>query len=651
MVGTYAAALVVIGASVPVGAAVLALAGRRRWSWIAPALGLAVITVLAWLAVRLPGEGASALIAVVALAVASAPLALPRVGFGVEQLREGAAAALITLLVASIPFAAEGHFGILGTGFNVDMSQHLFVADWLASQLAPAPPLIDQGYPVGPHALAVATAELPGGNLALAFSGVTIAVPVLAALTALAGTRRLGPRRGTVAAVLVAVPYLVASYLAQGAFKELFEALFVLGFALWLHQLRSADLEARGFALPGAVLAAGALYSYSGPGLAWIGGTLLIWAALELIVDRRRALSRVRAALPAIVVAVAVLLVAVAPEASRIAEFGGSAGNVADARDSEPRAAAGLWAQRAASDAGGARTAGGDSGDGTESLDLFDDDLGNLFGDVPPLEMLGIWPSGDFRVEPGGGAVPAPLFYLGALIGLAALAVGLRAAVRARETALPAALAAALVIWLAALLVSTPYATAKALMMIAPPLTLIAARGVLDPRFCSLRSLPAAAAARGRSALAVAFVLAAAGSSALALANAPVGPERYTAGIAKLRAQLTGEPVLLLAPSGQLADRHGAAFYGWELRGARPICVAAFPDDADRFDAPAPAGIRYVITLGGKSDPPFDDLSEASRRRRVALWEVDGFDPATAPLVALDPDEPTSCDLGLPSPD
>ena len=89
MVGTYAAALVVIGASVPVGAAVLALAGRRRWSWIAPALGLAVITVLAWLAVRLPGEGAGALIAVVALAVASAPLALPRVGFGVEQLREG----------------------------------------------------------------------------------------------------------------------------------------------------------------------------------------------------------------------------------------------------------------------------------------------------------------------------------------------------------------------------------------------------------------------------------------------------------------------------------------------------------------------------------------------------------------------------------
>lgn len=651
MIGTYAAALVVIGASVPVGAAVLALAGRREWSWVAPALGLAVITVVAWLAVRLPGEGLAALIAVVALAVACAALALPRVGFGVEQLREGGPAALITLLAVSIPFAAEGHFGILGTGFNVDMSQHLFVADWLASQLAPAPPLIDQGYPVGPHSLAVAAAELPGGNLALAFSGITIAVPVLAALTALAGTRRLGPRRGTVAALLVALPYLVASYLAQGAFKELFEALFVLGFALWLHRLSSDDLEARGFAVPGAVLAAGALYAYSGPGLAWILGTLAIWGSIELLIDRRRALSRVRIALPAIAVATAVLIVAVAPEASRIADFGGSAGNVANSRDSEPRAATSARAQRTSSDAGGGPSGGGGADSGEASLDLFDDDLGNLFGDVPALEMLGIWPSGDFRVEPGDGAVPAALFYLGALLGLLALVVGLRAALAARETALPSALAAALLIWLAALVASTPYTTAKALMMIAPLLTLIAARGVLDPRFSPLRRQPGAPSTRAGTMLAGVYALAVAGSAALALANTPVGPERYTAGISKLRAELTGEPVLLLAPPGQLSDRHGAAFYGWELRGARPICVAAFPDDADGFDQPTPPGIRYVITLGGKTEPPFADLTEASRRRRVALWEADGFDPATAPLVDLDPNEPTSCGLGLPPPD
>jgi hypothetical protein len=146
--------------------------------------------------------------------------------------------------------------------------------------------------------------------------------------------------------------------------------------------------------------------------------------------------------------------------------------------------------------------------------------------------------------------------------------------------------------------------------------------------------------------LAAAFLLAAAGSSALALANAPVGPERYTAGIGKLRELLRGEPVLLLAPAGQLSDRHGAEFYGWELRGARPICVAPAPDGDVGFGAPAPAGIRYVITLGGKREPPFDDVNEISRRRRVALWEVEGFEPG-APPVPIDAAVPTSCELGL----
>ena len=39
------------------------------------------------------------------------------------------------------------------------------------------------------------------------------------------------------AATLVAIPYLGASYFAQGAFKETAEALFVLAFAVYLHGL------------------------------------------------------------------------------------------------------------------------------------------------------------------------------------------------------------------------------------------------------------------------------------------------------------------------------------------------------------------------------------------------------------------------------
>jgi hypothetical protein len=280
MLGTYAVALVLLGATVPVGAAVLAAAGRERWSWLAPALGLALLSAVAWWAVRLPGEGLTALGVILALAVVAGIWGLPRLAPNAEDLREGAAAAGLALLAVSIPFAVEGHFGILGTGFNVDMSQHLFASEWIQSPLAPAPELVQQGYPVGPHSLAVAGAELTGGNLVSAFTGITIVVPVIGALAALPALRGLGPARATVAAVLVGAPYLVASYLAQGSFKELFEAVFVLAFAVWLTGIGRSDARGLRFAVPGAVIAVGALYSYSGPGLAWLVGTLGVWAVI-----------------------------------------------------------------------------------------------------------------------------------------------------------------------------------------------------------------------------------------------------------------------------------------------------------------------------------------------------------------------------------
>ncbi len=647
MVGTYAAALFVIAASIPVGAAVLLLAGRREWSWIAPALGLALLSVLAWLLVRLPGEGLTCLIGLGAVAIACGALALPRLDLGkAEIVRAGVPTALITLLVVSIPFAVEGHFGILGTGFNVDMSQHLFAADWIATQRAPAPELVQQGYPVGPHSLAVATSEFSAGNLVLGFSGVTIAVPVIAALTALTGLLHLGRLRAVLAAVLVAVPYLVASYLAQGAFKELFEAAFLVAFALWLHGLRAADAASRGAALPGAVLAAGALYAYSGPGIVWLLGTLGIWAGLELLLHRTATLENLRRALPALAVALVVFVALVGPEASRIADFGGSAGNVANSSDREPRAATGLLAQSGGSDAGESPEPAGAGGAAEPGLDLFNNDLGNLFGDIPALQVFGVWPTGDFRVQPGDGATPTAAFYLGALIGIAALGVGLLGACRRRDTALLAALAATAIIWLAALLLSTPYTTAKALQMVAPVLTLVAVRGVFDPGFSPIPGSVGSPRAWLKAGLAAGFALAALGSSALALANAPVGPERYSAGISKLRERLTGQSLLALVPDGQLNERHGAAYYGWELRGSKPICVEAFPESGS-FGRDGPAGIHYVLTIGGKSEPPFDNLRETSRRFRVTLWEVEDFDPAAVDRIEVSDDVPTSCELGL----
>ena len=370
--------------------------------------------------------------------------------------------ALVALAAVSIPFVADGHFGVLGTGFNVDMSQHLFAADWLADPTGLSPSLFRNGYPLGPHALAVAANEVTG-ELTIAFTGVTIAVPVLAALTALAALDSLSRLRAVVVAVLTAVAYLAASYLAQGAFKELFEVAFLLGFALWLRDLSRRPRTAPGsglFALlPGAVIAAGALYVYSWPGLAWLAGTLGLWAWSSSSAGARPGGDPPRAALRAR-----------RPRCSSSSppprSTGSASSGPASTRSpSGPapgcrRATAG--ARGPGDGAGGAAAAGRGSGPTTTTTSATSSARST------PARCSAIWPSGDFRVNPGDGSVPAPVFYLGAAARRHRArrsawrrvpAGGDRAARRTRGRA---------AIWLAARIGSTPYTTAKALQMLAP---------------------------------------------------------------------------------------------------------------------------------------------------------------------------------------
>ena len=631
--GTYGAALLVIGVSLALGGGVLALAGARRWSWTAPAIGLAAATMLAWWAVRLPGEGTTALVVLGVVSVAAGALAAARL----EGLGDAAGRGLpllgIALAACSIPFVVEGHFGVLGTGFNVDMGQHLFAADWLSDPDAPAPGLYEQGYPLGPHALAAAAAVL-SGNLATAFSGVTIAIPVIIALTALSGLRARRRPAAYVAALAAAFAYLAASYLAQGSFKELFEIAFLLGFALWLAELPGSAAEDDSaprwaVGIPGAVLAAGALYAYSGPGLAWLVGTLLLWGAFRLLADRAGARENVARALPAVVAALAALVLLAAPELDRIADFGGSVGTVSEASDST----------------------GGDAGGGgadplrdrgrADKGPKFDNDLGNLFGQISPLEAFGIWPSGDFRVAPGDGAAPAAAFHLGALIGALALLVGLIAALRRREAALLAALAAAAAIWVAARVGSTPYTAAKALAMLAPLVTLVAARGLLDPGWIGRAPGRAGPAKQAFAAAALAgFGL----SAALALANAPVGPSSYSPGVGQLSERFAGAPTLLIAPDDVMEGEHGEEFYGWELREAGGSCVASVGETAALERAPN--AFHYVLTVDGQDEPPFVGLVKAGDSAGVTLWRrADGSARATLLLPA--DDGSVDCDAAL----
>lgn len=522
MLGTYASFLALFGAAALIGQALICASGRRQWSWLAPAVGLAALGPIAWWTVRLPGEGLAAAIAIAVCCGLGALWLRGRVA-GVRSALASLPLALTALIAASLPLLVAGRFGILGTGLNPDMSQHLFAVDRLAGGLDER--LISEGYPLGPHSLVVALAEL-GPSTVQAFDGLTLAIAVAACLAPLALFNGLTGWRRFAGALCVGFAYLVSAYLVQGAFKETLQALFVLAFAIGLAELAEGAVAGGPrrrllLALPLAVIALGSVYVYSFPGLLWLLGAAAVWAAVELAPAARRgggdaALATVRRVAAPALIAIGVVILGTIPELGRIIEFA--------------------------------------------RFETFSPDgagLGNLFDRLSPAEALGLWPSGDFRVEPGDGSIPAAIFYLGSVAGLAALGFGLAWWWRHGERAVPAALMAALLLWAYALLVGTPYQEAKALALAAPLVALI-----------SVRALAAGAPAI----VAAVFLAAAGGSGLLALANGPVGPSGYSPELAELRDELGDGSVTVYAPAELLDDQHGRDYLVWELRGNR-ICV------------------------------------------------------------------------------
>ena len=276
------------------------------------------------------------------------------------------------------------------------MASHLLLADWIREDFRPEPVLVDQGYPIGPHALVAGIGDLLGSSSVEIFAGLTLAIPALTALVAFSALDglRTAPRVG--AAALVALPYMAAAYLAQEAFKEPIVALFLLGFALLLPAVRGwRD------AIPLGVLAAGTVYVYSFPGLAWLAGVAAVWGVFELLRGRRPG----RPALLAVGIGLLALALLVVPELDRLRDF-------RDFRALDPDRA----------------NEGG---------------LGNLPGQISPLEALGIWPTSEFRLSAAASSIPAVVFYAGAVLAACAFALALPRWLRRHGTAIPAALTTA----------------------------------------------------------------------------------------------------------------------------------------------------------------------------------------------------------------
>ncbi len=294
-------------------------------------------------------------------------------------LRAGLPVALLVVLVLAIPFAISGRWGLLGVGFNNDLGLHLAWAEWLRSGFGPAP---DAGYPLGPHGLAVATAAVPGIGLGQAFIGEIVAIGTLTGLTAIGALGEMRPARRTIAAAMVAIPYLAASYFAQAAFKETAEALFVLAFAIFLiapGALPAGTGARLRFVLPPLALAGGIFFSYSFAGIAWPAAILILWSlTIPAVRQALRPRSLLRFLLrPATLLAIAVLA-GLAVVLTLVGPFGFAHG--------------------------------------------FNKVAGsNTYGPVSPLEVLGIWPAANYRLDAvGGAALPG----LAGAIAILALLVG-----------------------------------------------------------------------------------------------------------------------------------------------------------------------------------------------------------------------------------
>jgi hypothetical protein len=541
MIGTYASAALICAASLLVGRAILALGGSNgSRAWLAPAVGFGALLTASGLLARAPGHAMSATLGTLALVGVAALLLWrgPREGGDASLLREGLPVAVLIALALSIPFAVSGRWGLLGVGFNNDLGLHLAWAEWLRSGLGPAP---EAGYPLGPHALADAVAAFPGLGLGQAFIGEIVAIGILTGMSALVALRELGAVRRVLAAALVAVSYLGASYFAQAAFKEMAEALFVLAFALWLHHLdrrRVADQlmvpgAGRGrtlWALTPLALVGGIYFSYSFAGLAWPLAIVVLWGATVpavrgLLVPRALLAALRRPATLLIVAAlIALAVLTVVGPFAFVHGFNRVAGT-------------------------------------------------NTYGPVSPIETLGVWPASNYRLSAAGGA-----HLTGLATAIAALAV-LAGAIwwlRRRELALPIALAACTLLYLASLASSGEYSQAKALVIAAPLAMLIAIRPLLfellprDDRAGGEEKPGGTIARAGWAALAVVFVAGAVCSSLLVLRDAPIGPPGHGAELRAFLPIVRGEPVLY---AGQ--DRYAA----YELMGANThVPLVEFPD-------------------------------------------------------------------------
>src|SRR5215213_6214773 len=104
MLGTYASAALICAASLLVGRALLSISGRRRWSWLEPAVGFGAIVTVTGLLARVVGHGTTATLGALALLLAAAAICFRERHDAAGALPAGLPVVIAVALALTIPF-------------------------------------------------------------------------------------------------------------------------------------------------------------------------------------------------------------------------------------------------------------------------------------------------------------------------------------------------------------------------------------------------------------------------------------------------------------------------------------------------------------------------------------------------------------------
>jgi hypothetical protein len=413
------------------------LCGRRLPGTLLLPAGLAAMIVVGGLTTISDATAESTVPVIAALAALGAGFSLPW-RFGRPDLWPLAAAlGVFFVFGAPVIFSGDptftGYIKLDDTGTWFALTDRVMEHGHSLAGLEPSSYLptlqfnLAEGYPIGAFIPFGTGQKLVGGDLAWVFQPYLsfLAAMLSLSLWEISGGLLRGSRSRALAAFIAAQPALLLGYAFWGGIKEVTAApLIALAVALAPRALGEGGARAT---LPLAVAAGALLISLSPGGMIWLAPMLLVLAALALArLDRRQALRR----------AIAFVVV--------LAVF------------AFPLAITGVLLPPTAT-----------------SL-TSNTDVSNLWHALRGVQVLGIWPASDFRLNPDSGVVTAVLIALAILAALA----GLWAAWRRRALAL-LLYATCLISCLALVLIGSPWVGGKALATASPIALLLVICGAL----------------------------------------------------------------------------------------------------------------------------------------------------------------------------